>query len=80
MVGGKRDYSYDERYESSPEQLAHRAARSRARYLMIKKYGHMALENKDVDHIKSLKGGGSMNAPGNLRIRSIAANRGDKTF
>lgn len=80
LPSGKRDYSYDTEYESSPEQKAHRAARARARYFMIKRFGKQALEGKDVDHIKAVEGGGSGDAPSNLRIRSIAANRGDKTY
>jgi hypothetical protein len=72
--------AYDVAYESTPEELSKRAARGRARYWMIKKLGAEALKGKDVDHIKSLKGGGAADAPSNLRVRSIAANRADKTF
>lgn len=80
LPSGKRDYSYDTSYESSPEQKSHRAARGRARYFMIKRYGAEVLKHKDVDHIKAMEGGGAGDAPSNLRIRSIAANRGDKTY
>lgn len=33
----------------------------------------------DVDHKKSIKGGGT-NTPSNLRLRGAHANRGDKTY
>lgn len=56
--------------------------RVEARRFMEKK---LAVQGKtipagvDVDHKKSIKGGGT-NAPSNLRLRSAHANRGDKTF
>lgn len=53
--------------------------RVEARRAMKKKLGAKALEGKDVDHIKSIKGGGS-NHPSNLRLRDPSDNRGDKTF
>jgi hypothetical protein len=76
----ERDYSYDTEYESSPEQKANRAARGRARYLLMKRYGRKLLENKDVDHIHALATGGAKDDPKNLRLRSVHANRGDKTY
>lgn len=53
--------------------------RVEARRFMEKKLGHDIPAGVDVDHKLSIKGGGS-NAPGNLRLRSASANRGDKTF
>jgi hypothetical protein len=50
-----------------------------ARRQMVKKLGLAAVRGKDVDHVKSIKAGGS-NHPKNLRLRSPKANRGDKTF
>lgn len=72
--------SYDVAHEHTPEELEKRAARGRARYYMIKKYGERVLKNKDIDHIHALASGGSETAPSNLRVRSIHANRGDKTY
>jgi hypothetical protein len=71
--------AYDVRHEATPEEKAKRAARGRARYWMIKKLGAEALKGKEVDHIKSFKGGGS-NAPSNWRLRDPHSNRADKTF
>lgn len=71
--------AYDVTHEATPEEKAKRAARGRARYAMIKELGKTALQGKEVDHIKSLKGGGS-NDPSNWRLRDPSANRGDKTF
>lgn len=71
--------AYETKYESSPEQKANRAARGRARYWMMKRYGKKAIEGKDIDHIKSFKGGGG-NEPSNWRIRSVHENRGDRTY
>lgn len=64
-----------ETYQSRPEQIAKRSERNKARRLMEKKVGKDALKGKDVDHKRMIKDGGT-NAPGNLRVRSVAANRG----
>lgn len=53
--------------------------RVQARRYMAKKVGLGALKGKDVDHRKAIKAGGT-NSPGNLRLRSPHANRGDKTY
>lgn len=75
-----RDYAKEYRdYHANPLQIKRRSARNKARRLMIKKLGKKAVEGKDVDHKHSLKGGGS-NRISNLRIRSVHANRGDKSF
>jgi hypothetical protein len=79
MASDKHE-AYETEYESSPQQKANRAARGRARYYMMKHLGERAIAGKDVDHIKALKGGGSPTAHSNLRVRSIHANRGDKTY
>ena len=42
----------------------------------VKKHGEAALKGKDVDHKKPIRNGGG-NGHGNLRIRSVKANRGD---
>jgi hypothetical protein len=64
-----------------PYERAHRhdtALRMAARRLMLKKLGHIPV-GMDVDHIKSIKGGGS-NKLSNLRLRDASENRGDKTY
>lgn len=67
-----RDYSYDKKYESSPEQIKARSNRNKARRLMIKKYGKAAVKGKDVDH----KDGNPMhNSRRNLHITSVHYNR-----
>ncbi len=50
-----------------------------ARRLMAKKLGLAAIKGKDIDHIRSIKAGGT-NAPKNLRVRSPHENRADKSF
>lgn len=41
---------------------------------MEKRVGKTVLSGKDVDHKRPLKSGGS-NAAGNLRVRTVSANR-----
>jgi hypothetical protein len=72
-----RDYTYDIAYQRA--HAANHAARMRARRKMIKKYGEARLKGKDIDHIHPLAAGGDATAANNLRIRSVASNRGDKT-
>lgn len=62
-------------YQGTPEQIKNRSERNKARRLMEKKVGKAALKGKDVDHKKMIKDGGG-NSPGNLRVRSVHANRG----
>jgi len=52
------------------------AVRHRARRIVEKRSGKSAIAGKDVDHIKTIKSGGS-NESHNLRIRSASANRSD---
>ena len=75
----KRNYAYDIKYESSPQQIKNREARNKARAEVTKKLGAAAVRGKDVDHKRPLALGGS-NSASNLRVRSIAANRGDKSM
>lgn len=66
-----------------PYERAHRddtADRMAARRLMIRTHGAAAAKGKDVDHIKSIKGGGDPRSLRNLRFREPGANRGDKTY
>ena len=71
--------AYDKALSATPDELRKRRERAKARYWMIKKLGKEALEGKEIDHIKSLKGGGS-NDPSNWRVRSAHENRADKTY
>ncbi len=67
---------YDE-YHGKPKQIKNRAERVKARRMMEKTGAVAKGDGKDVDHVKPLKAGGKSN-PGNLRVRSVKANRGDK--
>jgi hypothetical protein len=74
----KRDYAAEYRdYHGKPEQIANRAERVKARRVMEKTGAAKKGDGKDVDHIKPLSKGGT-SAKGNLRMRSVKANRGDK--
>jgi hypothetical protein len=84
-----RNYSRDKLYEESPQQVRNREERNLARKhalqsvakthnIPISKAKAMK-KGQDVDHIKSLKDGGS-NKKSNTRWRSIHSNRGDKTY
>jgi len=75
-----RVYSaYDVAYEHRPAIKRKHAERVAARRLAIKEFGKQAVEGKDVDHIRSLQGGGTT-TPSNIRLRSIHSNRADKTY
>jgi hypothetical protein len=67
----KKEYAT---YQGTAEQKHRRAMRNAARAEMVKRYGTAALAGKDVDHEKMLLHGGT-NAPSNLRISSVRANR-----
>jgi len=72
-----RDYTYDKKYQSSPEQKKARSQRNSARAKIIDKYGKSAVKGKDVNHkVSPLKGG--TNAMSNLNIESKKVNRGRK--
>lgn len=73
-----RDYKKEYAdYHGKPEQIANRAERVKARRLMEKTGAASKGDGKDVDHIKPLSKGGT-STKGNLRMRSVKANRGDK--
>ena len=67
---------YDE-YHGKPEQIKNRAERVKARRMMEKTGAVSKGDGKDVHHVKPLRSGGK-SVPGNLRVRSVKANRGDK--
>jgi hypothetical protein len=73
----KRDYKMEYRnYHGKPKQKKERAARTRARELMIKKGRAKRGDGKDIDHKKPLRSGGS-NSINNLRKRGKSDNRSD---
>jgi hypothetical protein len=65
---------YDE-YHGTPEQIAKRSQRNKARRMMEKKHGKDALKGKDVDHKTPIRDGGS-NSVSNLRLMDKSKNRG----
>lgn len=74
MKDGKRDYSYDTKYEARPDQRKNRSERVTARR-ELEGEGRVAKgDGRDVDHIKPLSRGGS-NSRSNLRAISASANR-----
>lgn len=79
--GYKRDYEQERktaisRGETGKGSSSGDAMRHRARRVVEKRSGKSAIKGKDVDHIKTVKSGGS-NSPSNLRIRSVSGNRSD---
>lgn len=56
------------------------ADRMAARRLFIRVHGEAAARGKDIDHVKSIKGGGAPRDIRNLRARDPGKNRGDKTY
>lgn len=73
MPKRNRDY-VAERLREKPERKRKRAARNRARLLMIKKHGKKAVAGKDVDHRDR---NALNNSQSNLRIRNRKENQGD---
>lgn len=69
----KRDYKKEAEWASSPEQIARRVARNRARRKAIKKYGKAALRGKELDHVGFHRRGSLDHVP--TRIVSRSANR-----
>jgi hypothetical protein len=72
-----RNYKSEyQNYHAQPEQVKKRGERVKARRLMEKEGAVTKGDNKDVDHKKPLRSGGSTTRS-NLRVRSKAANRSD---
>ena len=71
-----RDYQKEYReYHGKPSQIKRRAKRNAARTILTKKLGKAAVAGKDIDH----KDRNPLNnSSSNLRLRSIAKNRGRK--
>lgn len=72
----KRDYSKsgEGAYDSKPKVKKKRAARNKARGLLMKEGKVKKFDNKDIDHKKPLsKGGGTGRS--NLRVLSSSKNR-----
>lgn len=68
-----RDYKKEyQTYQGTPEQIAKRSQRNKARRAYEKDHGNLP-STTDVDHKKPIKRGGT-NANGNLRAVSEAKN------
>lgn len=78
-TGRKRDYKHErnlakKRGETGVGSKSGDATRHRARRKLSKKVGRKLSPDEHVDHIKTLKQGGS-NGVSNLRIRSAKSNK-----
>lgn len=73
-----RDYKREyQTYHAKPEQKKNRAQRNAARREMEKEGRVHKGDGKDVDHIRPIRSGGG-NGKGNLRVTTVASNRGWK--
>jgi hypothetical protein len=73
----KRNYKQEYRnYHGKPKQRKERAARTKAREMMIKKGRAKKGDGKDIDHKRPLRHGGSKGI-NNLRVRDRSENRSD---
>jgi hypothetical protein len=71
-----RNYKQAAEYEASPEQVAHRVDRNRARRKLLKEGKVHKGDGKDVAHIKAMDKGGS--AKDGVRVESASKNRSFK--
>ena len=69
----KRNYAKENKWESSPEQVARRVARNRARREAMKKGLVKKGDGKELDHVGSHRKGSLDNVP--TRVVSRAENR-----
>lgn len=81
VKAGGKTYTYPRNYASeysdrTTTQKNNRVVRRKARSKLIDMMGASKLAGKDVDHIKGIGGGNSLK---NLRVTSIAFNRGRKS-
>lgn len=75
LPNGKRDYKREnESYNSRPEQIKARSARTVARRASNQAGTTSKGDGKDIDHVTPLSKGGS-NAKSNQRVVSAATNR-----
>jgi hypothetical protein len=75
-MASKRNYAKEyQNYQGTPEQIANRSARNKARRIMEDKGLVKKGDGKDVDHKIPLVKGGSKTAPSNLRVVDDSANR-----
>lgn len=73
-----RDYGKEYRnYQGTPEQIANRSQRNKARRILTKQLGASRLEGKDVGHVRGIDQGGS-NVRSNLRVEDVHRNRARK--
>jgi hypothetical protein len=71
----KRDYAQEKVTSDARGEKPKRAARNRARHIMVKKGMVRPGDGKDVDHKTPLGQGGAATSPSNLRVRDDNANR-----
>jgi hypothetical protein len=69
--------AYYEKYHATPEAKKQRAMRNAARRELEDEGRVHKGDGKDVDHKRALSNGGS-NARSNLRVQTVAKNRGYK--
>jgi len=72
MAASKRKLAYDTKYESTPEQIAKRSQRNKARRQYEAAHGKLP-STTDIDHKKMIDAGGK-NTPSNLRAISQSEN------
>jgi hypothetical protein len=77
MATRESSKEYYEKYHASDKAKKQRAMRNAARREMEKDGRVRKGDGKDVDHKRALSNGGS-NADSNLRVVSVATNRGYK--
>jgi regulator of replication initiation timing len=77
-----RDYSYDKEYNK--KTVKQRVSRNKARAMMLEKLkkrlgskteAKAMMRGKDVDHKRPIRSGGTSSSK-NIRLRSVALNRG----
>ena len=74
MVAKKRDYKKEyQNYQGTPEQIANRSQRNKARREYEKAHGAQP-SAVDVGHKKAIISGGT-NTPSNLRAEGVKGNR-----